>query len=45
MQFITAVFILKEPLTPVRLTGFALVWLGLALLIWDGLRSSKRQKA
>ncbi|MFM1984579.1 MAG: hypothetical protein RL723_1014 [Actinomycetota bacterium] len=45
MQFITAVFILKEPMTPVRLVGFALVWLGLALLIWDGLRSSRLQKA
>ena len=45
MQFITAVFILKEPMTPVRLIGFALVWLGLALLIWDGLRLSRRQKA
>lgn len=45
IQFTTAVFILKEPMPAVRLVGFALVWLGLALLIWDGLRSARRQKA
>lgn len=45
LQFTTAVFILKEPMPVVRLMGFALVWLGLALLIWDGLRSARRQKA
>jgi chloramphenicol-sensitive protein RarD len=44
MQFITAVFILKEPMPTIRLIGFALVWLGLVLLIWDGIHSTRAQK-
>jgi chloramphenicol-sensitive protein RarD len=40
MQLVIAVFILREPLPPVRLAGFALVWLALAVYTADSLRAA-----
>jgi chloramphenicol-sensitive protein RarD len=38
LQLACGVLILGEPLPPVRLAGFALVWAALAVFTWDGLR-------
>ena len=38
LQLGIGVFILGEPMPPVRLAGFALVWLALAVFTWDGVR-------
>lgn len=42
LQFIVALLVLHEPMPPIRLVGFMIVWLGLALLIGDAVRNSRR---
>lgn len=42
LQFIVALLVLHEPMPPIRLVGFIIVWLGLALLITDAVRNSRR---
>jgi chloramphenicol-sensitive protein RarD len=44
LQFLTAYFILQEPMPAVRWIGFGLVWLSLAILTADALRNGRRQK-
>lgn len=43
LQFCIALFILGEPMPAARWVGFGLVWIGLAVLIFDALRSGRRQ--
>jgi chloramphenicol-sensitive protein RarD len=43
MQLGIGVLIYGEPMPPVRLVGFALVWLALAVFSWDGIRQVRRQ--
>lgn len=38
LQLGCGVLILGEPMPPVRLAGFALVWLALGIFTWDGIR-------
>ena len=45
LQFCIALFILGEPMPAARWLGFGLVWIGLAVLIFDALRSGRRQTA
>lgn len=42
LNFITGAFILHEPMDPARWIGFALVWVALAVLVWESMRGSKR---
>ena len=44
LQFLTAFFILQEPMPAVRWIGFGLVWLSLAVLSLDAI-GNKRQRA
>lgn len=41
LQFLTAYFILQEPMTPARWIGFGLVWVSLAVLTFDAIRSRR----
>ncbi|MEU1847816.1 EamA family transporter RarD [Streptomyces sp. NPDC019990] len=41
-QFLLGVFYFHEAMPPERWAGFALVWLALALLTWDALRTARR---
>ena len=45
MHFVIGVAINGEPMPPVRLAGFALVWLALAVFTVDLLRASRRARA
>lgn len=45
MQFLVAVFIFEEPIRPLQLASFALVWLGLACIIADTLRRYRNLRA
>jgi chloramphenicol-sensitive protein RarD len=45
IQFCIAIFIFHEPMPAARWAGFALVWAGLSVLIVDGIRAGRRQKA
>jgi len=38
LQLGCGVIVFNEPMPPVRLAGFALVWLALAIFTWDGIR-------
>ena len=42
MQFLLGVLAFREHMPPERWIGFALVWLGLAILSWDGIRARRR---
>jgi chloramphenicol-sensitive protein RarD len=42
LQFLTAFFILREPMPAVRWVGFGLVWLSLAVLTFDAIRNKRR---
>ncbi|HZN20105.1 MAG TPA: EamA family transporter RarD [Micromonosporaceae bacterium] len=42
IQLCVAVFIYREPMPPLRLGGFALVWLALAVFTWDAFRHGRR---
>jgi chloramphenicol-sensitive protein RarD len=41
LQFLTAYFILLEPMPPARWIGFGLVWISLAVLTFDAIRSRR----
>jgi chloramphenicol-sensitive protein RarD len=41
LQFLTAYFILLEPMPPARWIGFGLVWMSLAVLTFDAIRSRR----
>jgi chloramphenicol-sensitive protein RarD len=41
MQFLIALFVLGEPMPAARWIGFGLVWIGLAVLIFDALRRNR----
>ncbi|WP_222842892.1 EamA family transporter RarD [Bowdeniella nasicola] len=43
MQMAIGVLVFSEPLPPERLAGFVLVWIAIALLIVDSLRSARRR--
>jgi len=45
LQFCLALFVLGEPMPAARWLGFGLVWIGLAVLIFDALKSGKLQNA
>jgi chloramphenicol-sensitive protein RarD len=42
MQFIVGAFLLGEALSTPRLMSFGLIWIALALFVWDSLRGLKR---
>ena len=42
MQFAVGVLVFHEAMGPLRWAGFALVWLALVLLTWDGLTQRRR---
>ncbi len=44
LQLALGVFAFHEPMPPVRLFGFCLVWLALAVFTWDGLRTARRTR-
>lgn len=43
LQFIIGVFVMHEPMPPVRLIGFALVWVGLLALMIDMVQRNRRR--
>jgi len=43
LQFIMGVFVMHEPMPPIRLLGFAIVWVGLAVLMFDVTRRNARR--
>jgi chloramphenicol-sensitive protein RarD len=45
IQFGIAIFIFQEPMPAARWVGFALVWTGLVILIFDALRPAKARPA
>jgi chloramphenicol-sensitive protein RarD len=45
LQFLLGVLVFAEPMPPVRLAGFALVWAALALFSADGLRHARAMRA
>ena len=45
LQFLTAFFILREPMPAVRWIGFGLVWLSLIVLTFDAIRNKRRSLA
>ncbi|MGO4420729.1 EamA family transporter RarD, partial [Streptomyces sp. MCAF7] len=44
-QFALGVVVFHESMPPERWAGFSLVWLALALLTWDALRTARRARA
>ncbi|MEV5509824.1 EamA family transporter RarD [Streptomyces orinoci] len=44
-QFALGLLVFHEAMPPERWAGFALVWLALALLTWDGLRAGRAARA
>lgn len=42
LQFLVGYFLFKEPLSPERLVSFAVIWLAVAIAIWDLSSKSKR---
>ncbi|MEV7089865.1 EamA family transporter RarD [Streptomyces sp. NPDC093085] len=44
-QFLLGIFYFHEAMPPERWAGFSLVWLALALLTWDALRTARRTRA
>lgn len=45
LQFVIGVFVMNEPMPPIRLLGFALVWVGLLILMVDAVARNRRQIA
>lgn len=43
LQFLIGVFVMSEPMPPIRLLGFALVWVGLLILMVDAVARNRRQ--
>ena len=44
IQFVIGVFVLGETMPPARWTGFAIVWIALAVFSYDGLRQGGRNR-
>ena len=44
IQFTLGLLVFHEPMPAVRWVGFGLVWIGLAALIFEGLRATQRAK-
>ncbi len=44
MVFLTAVFVLKEPINLAKLASFALIWLALGIYTWSMLQSERQTK-
>ncbi len=42
IQLIIGVFVFHEPMPPVRLAGFCLVWLALIVFSWDAIANARR---
>lgn len=42
LQFLVGVFVMSEPMPPIRLLGFALVWVGLLILMIDAVARNRR---
>lgn len=45
MAFLQAVLLFGEPLRPVHLVTFGLIWAGCALYAWDSVRSARAKRA
>lgn len=45
LQFVIGVFVMNEPMPPIRLLGFALVWVGLLILMLDAVARNRLQTA
>ena len=45
LQFLIGVFVMNEPMPPIRLLGFALVWAGLLILMIDMAQRNRRRTA
>jgi chloramphenicol-sensitive protein RarD len=45
LQFLIGVLVMHEPMPPVRLLGFALVWIGLLVLMVDAVLRNRRKVA
>jgi chloramphenicol-sensitive protein RarD len=45
LQFLIGVFVMNEPMPPIRLLGFALVWVGLLVLMIDMAQRNRRRTA
>ncbi|MEY3310515.1 MAG: hypothetical protein RL107_651 [Actinomycetota bacterium] len=45
LQFLIGVFVMNEPMPPIRLLGFALVWVGLLILMIDMAQRNRRRTA
>jgi chloramphenicol-sensitive protein RarD len=45
IQLALGVLVLHEPMPPLRLAGFVLVWCALAVFTWDGIRAARRRSA
>jgi chloramphenicol-sensitive protein RarD len=45
LQLILGVLVFAEPLPPVRLAGFIIVWCALAIFTWDAIRTSRKNRA
>ena len=43
IQLILAVFVFHEPMPPIRMAGFAIVWLALLMFTWEGLHNARRK--
>ena len=44
IQFFLGIFLLREPMSPVLLTGFLIVWAALAVFTFDSLRHGQRTR-
>ncbi len=42
IQLLLAIFVFHEPMPPLRLLGFGIVWLALIMFTWDGLATARR---
>lgn len=45
MQFVVGVLVFREAMSSLRWAGFALVWVALVILTWDGLARRRRTRA
>jgi chloramphenicol-sensitive protein RarD len=45
MQFAVGVLVFHEQMPPMRWAGFALVWVALIILTWDGMTRRRRTTA
>ena len=43
LQFLIGVFVMNEPMPPIRLLGFVLVWAGLMILMFDAIARNRRK--